>query len=43
MLGERSVEILKSATVSAQKISNAGFVFNFPKLDAALKNLLGQN
>ncbi|TAD82522.1 MAG: TIGR01777 family protein [Bacteroidetes bacterium] len=40
MLGQRSVEILKSANVSAQKIESAGFKFQFPAITAALKNLL---
>jgi uncharacterized protein len=38
MLGEMSVEILKSATVSADKILNAGFQFDFPFIEDALKN-----
>lgn len=40
MLGEMSIEVLKSATVSSEKISNAGFQFAFPSLDAALRNLV---
>jgi NAD dependent epimerase/dehydratase family enzyme len=39
MLGEMSVEILKSATVSADKILNTGFSFNFPFIEDALKNI----
>jgi uncharacterized protein (TIGR01777 family) len=38
MLGEMSIEILKSATVSADKILNTGFQFEFPFIDDALKN-----
>lgn len=38
-LGELSIEILKSATVSAAKIKNAGFQFAYPSLEAALKKL----
>ncbi|RYY71899.1 MAG: TIGR01777 family protein [Chitinophagaceae bacterium] len=38
-LGERSVEALKSTTVSAEKIKNAGFNFLFPGIDAALQSL----
>lgn len=39
MLGELSVEVLKSATVSATKIRNAGFQFLFPTIEMALKDL----
>jgi len=41
ILGEMSVEVLKSATVSSLKISNTGFQFQFPDQTAALKELLG--
>ena len=40
MLGERSIEILKSATVSDEKIKTAGFTFLYPTIDAALNELL---
>lgn len=40
MLGEMSVEILKSTTVSAQKVLNTGFSYKFPAIDAAVKDLL---
>jgi len=40
MLGEMSVEVLKSATVSAQKVLNSGFSYRFPTIDAAVKDLL---
>ncbi|HMH34872.1 MAG TPA: DUF1731 domain-containing protein, partial [Puia sp.] len=39
-LGEMSVEVLKSANVSAGKIKNTGFQFLYPSLDAALENLV---
>ncbi len=39
MLGELSVEVLKSTTVSSQKIEQAGFIFQYPDLPSALKNL----
>jgi hypothetical protein len=37
MMGEMSIEVLKSATVSAAKIQAAGFVFQFPDIRTALK------
>ena len=40
MLGELSIEVLKSATVSATKIRNAGFQFLFPTIERALKDLV---
>ena len=40
LLGEMSVEILKSATVSAHKIRAAGFKFLYPSIDAALTDLV---
>lgn len=36
VLGEMSIEVLKSATVSSQKMEAAGFVFQFPALQSAL-------
>jgi NAD dependent epimerase/dehydratase family enzyme len=38
MLGEMSVEVLKSATVSADKIQQTGFLFKFPSIHDALSN-----
>ncbi len=40
MLGEMSIEVLKSATVSGDKIRSTGFQFLFPTLESALKDLL---
>lgn len=39
VLGELSVEIVKSAKVSCEKISKAGFQFLFPSLEVALDDL----
>jgi uncharacterized protein (TIGR01777 family) len=41
-VGGVSVEVLKSATISSEKISQAGFQFLYPSVDAALHNLLGK-
>jgi len=41
ILGEMSIEILKSCTADAGKIRNKGFRFTYPSLDAALGNLCG--
>lgn len=40
MLGEMSIEVLKSATVSCDKIHYSGFTFLYPTIEAALKNLV---
>jgi len=40
MLGEMSIEILKSAKVSSNKIQEAKFKFDYPTLDSALNDLL---
>lgn len=42
ILGERSIEILKSTTVSCEKIKAAGFTFLYPSIDAALKELTSE-
>jgi len=40
MLGEMSIEVLKSANVSSDKIQAAGFKFEYPKIKDALHQLL---
>ncbi len=40
MLGEMSVEVLKSATVNSDKIKREGFTFLYPSLNTALDDLL---
>jgi hypothetical protein len=40
MLGEMSVEVLKSATVSCEKIREAGYNFLYSSLEPALDNLI---
>lgn len=42
ILGEMSIEILKSATVSSVKMEKAGFVFQYREMAAAIKDLLVQ-
>ena len=42
MLGEMSIEVLKSCTVSAQKILNSGFSFAHSDIDTAVKAILGK-
>ena len=39
MLGEMSIEVLKSTTVSAQKMIDAGFVFDYPAIAKSLSTL----
>jgi uncharacterized protein (TIGR01777 family) len=41
MLGEMSIEILKSTTVSSNKIETAGFHFKFPDINKAVDELVG--
>lgn len=40
VLGEMSIEVLKSATVSADKIRSVGFTFLYPSIEAAVNRLL---
>jgi uncharacterized protein (TIGR01777 family) len=42
MLGEMSVEVLKSCTVSSQKTLVTGFKFKYPEIDGAVRGLLGK-
>jgi NAD dependent epimerase/dehydratase family enzyme len=39
MMGERSIEVLKSTTVSSIKIKDQGFVFLYPSIESALAEL----
>ena len=39
MLGDRSIEVLKSTTVSCEKIQQTGFDFLYPAIELALKEL----
>ena len=41
VVGELSIEVLKSATVSSAKIHKAGFQFIYPTIDAAFTQLIG--
>lgn len=41
-LGTRSIEILKSATVSEKKIKSTGFTFLYPTLESALHELIAE-
>lgn len=40
ILGEMSIEVLKSATVSSKKIQDAGFSFLYPTVQAAIAQIL---
>lgn len=38
IMGERSIEVLKSATVSCKKIMDAGFAFQYKSIDSCLRH-----
>lgn len=40
MMGDRSIEVLKSTTVSSAKITGAGFQFDYPTIEKALSQLV---
>jgi NAD dependent epimerase/dehydratase family enzyme len=40
VLGQRSIEVLKSATLSCRKILDTGFTFSFTGIEAALDDLV---
>ncbi len=40
VLGEMSIEILKSATVSSNKVENTGFAFRYPDIKEAISQLV---
>jgi NAD dependent epimerase/dehydratase family enzyme len=40
MLGELSTEVLKSCTVSGQKILDAGFTVKYPHIEPAVRHIL---
>ncbi len=43
ILGDRSIEILKSTTVSNEKIVNAGYKYLYPSIEEAVKNIEQKN
>ena len=42
IFGKRSIEILKSATVSDKKIKATGFTFLYPSIESAIEELVGR-
>jgi NAD dependent epimerase/dehydratase family enzyme len=40
IFGKRSIEILKSATISNKKIKATGFTFLYPSIESAIDDLL---
>lgn len=43
ILGEMSIEVLKSTTVSSQKVQDAGFEFTYPDIDSTIGQLIGSD
>jgi NAD dependent epimerase/dehydratase family enzyme len=41
IMGEMSVEVLKSTTVDSSKLQQSGFNFIYSQIDSALKHLIG--
>jgi NAD dependent epimerase/dehydratase family enzyme len=39
VLGEMSIEVLKSSNISCKKIQDAGFHFLYPSIESALKDI----
>jgi NAD dependent epimerase/dehydratase family enzyme len=42
MLGEMSIEVLKSAKVSSEKIQAAGFEFDYSNIEMALQQIMAK-
>ena len=42
ILGEKSIEILKSARVSSDKLQRAGFKFHYPTIEMAMKQMFAK-
>ncbi len=42
ILGESSIEVLKSCTVSCEKIKKTGFTFLYPSIESAIKQLCSE-
>jgi uncharacterized protein (TIGR01777 family) len=40
LMGESSIEVLKSTTVSSRKIEQTGFVFQYPTIESAIQQLI---
>ena len=42
IMGEASVEVLKSCTVSSKKVQDAGYVFRYAEIDGAVKQIINE-